>query len=275
MVKRAFWPAVLLAACGGADKAASQACVPGQQVECACPGGPAGAQACKDDGQGYQPCVCSGGPKEDGGREPADGGRETSEGGEDASDSGGDPRDGTDRESSDEGAGEPRDSGAEPSVLSACTAALVASECSQDEYCDAPDCVSIGTCRPRPSRFASGELDWVCGCNGITYGNATYAHALGVTAPMIGSCTGGAGTTDPLRCATGRPCPLDAVCLPPSSTSCAGSSQGSCWAWSNDSACPSGAQTGYLSCSSAPTCLTECQAITSQAPYRMTTIGCR
>lgn len=34
-------------------------CVPGQQIECACPDGGPGAQACEPDGSGYGPCDCS------------------------------------------------------------------------------------------------------------------------------------------------------------------------------------------------------------------------
>lgn len=35
-------------------------CVPGQQIECGCPGGALGAQACQPDGSGYLPCGCPG-----------------------------------------------------------------------------------------------------------------------------------------------------------------------------------------------------------------------
>lgn len=57
---------------GGSTTAASDAttqaataddagnCVPGQQIECACPGGAPGAQACLPDGSGYDLCVCPG-----------------------------------------------------------------------------------------------------------------------------------------------------------------------------------------------------------------------
>lgn len=34
------------------------ACVPGQQIACACPGGTDGAQACLGDGSGFGPCEC-------------------------------------------------------------------------------------------------------------------------------------------------------------------------------------------------------------------------
>lgn len=39
---------------------AGNACVPGQQIACACENGLDGAQTCKLDGTGYDPCVCSG-----------------------------------------------------------------------------------------------------------------------------------------------------------------------------------------------------------------------
>jgi hypothetical protein len=42
-------------------------CLPGQQVACACPGGLVGAQVCRDDGQGLDPCQCPDGgtPRDD------------------------------------------------------------------------------------------------------------------------------------------------------------------------------------------------------------------
>jgi hypothetical protein len=54
---------------GGADGPAT-ACTPGQQVECACPLGIEGAQACKEDGSGYEPCQC---PLDDGTSGPGTG----------------------------------------------------------------------------------------------------------------------------------------------------------------------------------------------------------
>jgi len=36
----------------------SQVCEPGKQVDCACPGGSAGAQRCRDDGSGWEACIC-------------------------------------------------------------------------------------------------------------------------------------------------------------------------------------------------------------------------
>lgn len=42
----------------GGSGGGPQACVPGQQIPCACPGGSQGAQACNATGTGYEPCVC-------------------------------------------------------------------------------------------------------------------------------------------------------------------------------------------------------------------------
>src|SRR5689334_21055875 len=52
-------------------------------------------------------------------------------------------------------------------------------ECTATEYCDAPDCSSMGVCRPRPAPLGSGDQSWACGCDGITYWNAKFANAQG------------------------------------------------------------------------------------------------
>src|SRR5690242_9999711 len=33
-------------------------------------------------------------------------------------------------------------------------------ECTATEYCDAPDCTSMGTCKTRPSPLESGDENW-------------------------------------------------------------------------------------------------------------------
>jgi hypothetical protein len=54
-----------MAACGGPadtkDIFAGKVCVPGATQECACPGGVKGAQACREDGAGFDACACVGG----------------------------------------------------------------------------------------------------------------------------------------------------------------------------------------------------------------------
>jgi hypothetical protein len=57
----AFLSALTLG-CGG-----EAACVPGEQVECACPGNRTGAQACNGDGTGFGECSCDGSPVQIGG----------------------------------------------------------------------------------------------------------------------------------------------------------------------------------------------------------------
>ncbi len=127
----------------------------------------------------------------------------------------------------------------------------------------------------------SGELNWACGCDGITYGNVTFGQAQGVTVPTIGACTGaGSGGSvapaAPLACSNNKPCPNGAVCLPLASSSCDGDgTQGYCWAWADDAVCNPADQTGYLACSGASKCMTECEAITNAQRYRSTTIGCK
>lgn len=46
--------------CSGHDKSSETACVPGRSIACSGAEGCAGHQICRDDGSGYDPCVCSG-----------------------------------------------------------------------------------------------------------------------------------------------------------------------------------------------------------------------
>lgn len=43
---------------GGPDTGSGRVCSPGAQVACACVGGAAGAQVCRNDGSGYGACDC-------------------------------------------------------------------------------------------------------------------------------------------------------------------------------------------------------------------------
>lgn len=54
-----FLLGALVGACAG-DDAGSQVCTPGKTEACPCPGGQFGAQACKDDGSGFDMCMCPG-----------------------------------------------------------------------------------------------------------------------------------------------------------------------------------------------------------------------
>lgn len=83
---RRFAPLALVLACGSQGTSApppAPVCTPGQQVECPCPGGGKGAQACKDDGTGYAVCECASGPATtgSGGANGSTGGTTTGTGG--------------------------------------------------------------------------------------------------------------------------------------------------------------------------------------------------
>jgi hypothetical protein len=61
---RASWLATILVmslicACGGSETTLASACAPGQSISCTGVGPCAGSQTCKEDGSGYDPCVCS------------------------------------------------------------------------------------------------------------------------------------------------------------------------------------------------------------------------
>ena len=48
------------ASTGAASSTGGMVCIPGIQIECACPGGGPGAQACNMQGSGFEPCQCVG-----------------------------------------------------------------------------------------------------------------------------------------------------------------------------------------------------------------------
>jgi hypothetical protein len=173
------------------------------------------------------------------------------------------------------GGPEPSGLGTNP-IRNGCSWATVQDDCLSTEYCDAADCASMGTCVQRPPPLGSGDLNWVCGCDGITYWNQTFAKAQGVT-PTNGAC-GAAGNggvlkpSDPLTCSASKQCPRGSICL--AGATCQ-AKQSTCWAWPNDYACPVGALLGYKLCDGTGGCLTECGAITSTKAYSMSTINCR
>lgn len=64
--------ALPFAACGDDDPEPAKACTPGQQIECACPGGSVkGAQVCNSEGTAYGACApCAVGQAGSGGGTP-------------------------------------------------------------------------------------------------------------------------------------------------------------------------------------------------------------
>ncbi len=130
------------------------------------------------------------GPVPDGGPVGGDGGR--ADGGmteADASvaDAGGD-------------AGTPPDAGPAPGT---CTSN---DGCADTEYCRRlAGCGGEGTCEPRPTVCTRVYLP-VCGCDGVTYGNACNAEAAGVNVASPGECGG------PLECLRNDQCGRTEFC---------------------------------------------------------------
>lgn len=58
-------------------------------------------------------------------------------------------------------------------------------QCGVGFYCDAPGC-GLGTCKPAPAETSTKTP--ICGCDGVTYWNATVAQNHGVTPQSAGAC---------------------------------------------------------------------------------------
>ena len=80
-------------------------------------------------------------------------------------------------------------------------------ECDAVEYCftDAGHCGEPGVCQPLPQLCAQ-FFDPVCGCDGITYGNACLAARARVSVNRKGPCDAGA------QCSSNAECGEDAYC---------------------------------------------------------------
>lgn len=70
------------------------------------------------------------------------------------------------------------------------TCDLQTAQCPPGMYCDAVAC-GVGTCKPKPTD-EDGSYQPVCGCNGITYWNASVAARHGESVKDEGACTSNA-----------------------------------------------------------------------------------
>lgn len=108
-------------------------------------------------------------------------------------------------------------------------------QCPETHFCDYAegDCKiveSTGTCLPRPE-MCTMDYTPVCGCDGITYGNACAAHSRGVDVASLGECpaegsgglaAGASCTQSGPSCGAGLTCDLsaDTTCDPAATGTC-------------------------------------------------------
>jgi hypothetical protein len=108
---------------------------------------------------------------------------------------------------------------------------LVGEGCADGEFCNYPlDAIcgaadATGVCEAIPEACTK-ELNEVCGCDGVTYGNECTAHAAGVSVASLGPCD-----TEPDFCGgiAGFGCPEGMFCDYPLESMCgAGDMTGTC-----------------------------------------------
>jgi hypothetical protein len=99
---------------------------------------------------------------------------------------------------------------------------LIGAACAASEFCSfAPDAIcgfadATGVCMPRPEACDTVYAP-VCGCDGVTYGNACEANMAGVSVAEQGECSPSGETCGGLLgtgCPEGQYCnfPADALC---------------------------------------------------------------
>jgi len=82
-------------------------------------------------------------------------------------------------------------------------------QCAATEFCDAPNCTTLGLCKLRPTT-SSPAFGIACGCDGVTYWNKQHANFNGKTTKGAGQCLNGVAKvcnpTDGSGCGAGEYC---------------------------------------------------------------------
>jgi len=80
--------------------------------------------------------------------------------------------------------------------------------CAQGLFCDAPGCTN-GTCQKiPPASSQTSDHAPQCGCNGITYWNASVAKTAGMAVSHAGACS----PQEFVKCTAAMPCPAGTYC---------------------------------------------------------------
>ena len=104
--------------------------------------------------------------------------------------------------------------------------------CAPGLYCKAPGC-QAGTCQPSAPPAAAPPLLPVCGCDGVTYFDASTAAQFGQSIRYESVCK----PTEAIACSATNPaCPNGSLCnlQVGNAGACFGSGNGTCWALPND-----------------------------------------
>lgn len=131
-------------------------------------------------------------------------------------------------------------------------------QCPAGQYCSVQGCGQQGTCAPIPSAASAVEQP-VCGCNGVTYWNATVAARARMSVRMSGACA--AGTPYLKTCDGETECPAGSSCsmLAAGAVACVTTRSGTCWAIPSE--CPAAAATFRRCGVGKQACFTRCDAI--------------
>ncbi|MFO0567145.1 MAG: hypothetical protein U0263_15860 [Polyangiaceae bacterium] len=134
--------------------------------------------------------------------------------------------------------------------------------CPGGQYCNAPGCAS-GKCEPIPAETNTKSA--VCGCDGVTYWNASVAGHASMSVKGSGECGQGAKSCGGIA---GLPCPASTFCNynVASAAMCnVSDSGGKCWGM--PATCPSILIGPQMRACKASTCSSECELIKKQSVW--------